>query len=163
MSRIRGRPSCPVAYFWGMRLTVFTDVSLRLVMRLAVAEGDELLTTRTVAGMLRVPYTHMAKAVARLADMGLVEARRGRNGGLRLTESGRRATVGSIVRELEGGGDLAGCEDDPPCPLRAACRLRTALDQAREAFYASLDAVTVESLVSSPTRDTLTLLRFGPE
>lgn len=146
-----------------MRLTAFTDVSLRLVMRLAVAEGEELLTTRTAAGMLHVPYTHMAKAVARLADMGLVEARRGRNGGLRLTESGRRASVGSIVRELEGGGDLAGCEDDPPCPLRAACRLRTALHEAREAFYASLDAVTVESLVSSPARDTLTLLRFRPE
>lgn len=142
-----------------MRLTAFTDVSLRLVMRLAVAEEGELLTTRAAAGMLSVPYTHMAKAVARLSDMGVVRALRGRNGGLRLTEEGRRASVGRIVRELEGGGDLAGCEDDPPCPLRAACRLRGALRDAREAFYASLDAVTVESLVWSPTRETLTLLR----
>ncbi|WP_026122776.1 RrF2 family transcriptional regulator [Nocardiopsis halotolerans] len=142
-----------------MRLTAFTDVSLRLVMRLAVAEEGELLTTRAVAGMLSVPYTHMAKAVARLSDMGLVEARRGRNGGLLLTEKGRWASVGSIVRELEGGGDLVGCEDDPPCPLREACRLRGALREAREAFYTSLDGVTVESLVAPPTRDTLTLLR----
>jgi Rrf2 family nitric oxide-sensitive transcriptional repressor len=146
-----------------MRLTAFTDVSLRLVMRLAVADEGELLTTRTAAGMLGVPYTHMAKAVARLSDMGLVEARRGRNGGLLLTESGRRASVGSIVRELEGGGDLAGCEDDPPCPLRAACRLRGALSRAREAFYTSLDGVTVESLVSPPTRQALALLRSAPE
>ncbi|HJE59432.1 MAG TPA: Rrf2 family transcriptional regulator [Nocardiopsis listeri] len=142
-----------------MRLTAFTDVSLRLVMRLAVAREGELLTTRDAAGMLHVPYTHMAKAVARLAEMGLVEARRGRGGGLRLTEAGRRSSVGAIVRELEGAGDLAGCEDDPPCPLRAACRLRVALWQAREAFYVSLDGVSVESLVSSPTRQTLTLLR----
>ena len=56
----------------GMRLTAFTDVSLRLIMRLAVAREGELLTTRTVATMLAVPYTHMAKAVARMADMGLV-------------------------------------------------------------------------------------------
>ncbi|WP_444960723.1 RrF2 family transcriptional regulator [Nocardiopsis sp. M1B1] len=142
-----------------MRLTAFTDVSLRLVMRLAVADEGELLTTRAVAAMLSVPYTHMAKAVARLSDMGLVEARRGRNGGLLLTESGRRASVGAIVRELEGAGELAGCEDDPPCPLRAACRLRGALREAHEAFYTSLDGVTVESLVSPPTRDALTLLR----
>ncbi|GAB2495314.1 RrF2 family transcriptional regulator [Nocardiopsis aegyptia] len=142
-----------------MRLTAFTDVSLRLVMRLAVAREDERLTTRAAAGMLAVPYTHMAKVVARLSDLGLVEARRGRGGGLRLTAAGLRASVGSIVRELEGSGDLAGCEDDPPCPLRAACRLRGALSTAREAFYASLDEVTVESLVSAPVGEVLTLLR----
>ena len=56
-----------------MRLTTFTDLSLRIVMRLAVA-GEETLTTRSVAGMLAVPYTHAAKAVARLSEMGLVEA-----------------------------------------------------------------------------------------
>lgn len=142
-----------------MRLTAFTDVSLRLVMRLAVAKEGELFTTRTVAGMLVVPYTHMAKVVARLSELGLVEARRGRGGGLLLTEAGRRSSVGAIVRELEGDGDLAGCEDDPPCPLRAACSLRGALARAREAFYASLDEVSVESLVASPTRQVLTVLR----
>ncbi|MFI6577328.1 RrF2 family transcriptional regulator [Nocardiopsis sp. NPDC050513] len=141
-----------------MRLTAFTDVSLRLVMRLAVAEEGELLTTRTVAGMLAVPYTHMAKAVARLSEAGIVEARRGRGGGLLLTDRGRRASVGEIVRDLEGDGDLAGCEDDPPCPLRAACRLRVALREAREAFYASLDGVTVQSLVTQPAQDVLVLL-----
>lgn len=145
-----------------MRLTAFTDVSLRLIMRLAVAREGELLTTRTAAGLLGVPYTHMAKAVARMSDMGLVEARRGRGGGLRLTAEGGRASVGAIVRELEGDGDLAGCEDDPPCPLRAACRLRGALHEAREAFYASLDQVTVASLVETPARETLVLLREPP-
>lgn len=145
-----------------MRLTAFTDVSLRLVMRLAVAGEDERLTTRAAAGMLAVPYTHMAKAVARLSDMGLVETRRGRGGGLRLTGAGRTCSVGAIVRELEGDGDLAGCEDPPCCPLRQACHLRGAFARAREAFYASLDAVTVESLVAPPTHQVLTLLRQPP-
>ncbi|MBG0825035.1 Rrf2 family transcriptional regulator [Planomonospora sp. ID91781] len=134
-----------------MRLTAFTDISLRIVMRLAVAGEGELLTTRVVADMLAVPYTHAAKAVARLSELGLVEARRGRGGGMRLSEAGRGASVGGVVRALEGADDVVGCEDDPPCPLRAACRLRAALRQAQEAFYASLDAVTVDSLVAAPT------------
>ncbi|WP_327092105.1 Rrf2 family transcriptional regulator [Nonomuraea sp. NBC_01738] len=134
-----------------MRLTAFTDISLRIVMRLAVAHRDELLTTRAVAGMLAVPYTHAAKAVARLSELGLVEARRGRGGGLQLTGKGHAASVGEIVRGLEGAGDVVGCEDDPPCPLRAACRLRAALRQAQESFYASLDGVSVASLVAAPT------------
>jgi Rrf2 family transcriptional regulator, nitric oxide-sensitive transcriptional repressor len=134
-----------------MRMTAFTDISLRIVMRLAVARENELLTTRAAAEMLAVPYTHAAKAVARLSELGVVEARRGRGGGLQLTEAGRAASVGAIVRELEHAGDVVGCEDEPACPLRAACRLRTALRQAQESFYASLDAVTVASLVEGPT------------
>ncbi len=141
-----------------MRLTAFTDISLRIVMRLAVAGGDELPTTRAVAESLAVPYTHAAKAVARLGELGLVETRRGRGGGLWLTGAGHRASVGGIVRRLEGGDDLVGCEDDPPCPLRAACRLRTVLREAQEAFFAALDPITVDSLVASPTGPVLVLL-----
>ncbi|WP_310709247.1 Rrf2 family transcriptional regulator [Nonomuraea sp. 3-1Str] len=89
-----------------MRLTAFTDISLRIVMRLAVARREELMTTRAVAGLLAVPYAHAAKAVARLSELGLVEARRGRGGGLQLTEKGRRASVGGIVRALESAGDV---------------------------------------------------------
>jgi Rrf2 family nitric oxide-sensitive transcriptional repressor len=107
-----------------MRLTAFTDIAMRIVMRLAAVRGDELLTTREIADALAVPYTHAAKAVARLSEMGLVEARRGRGGGLQLTELGRGTTVGAVVRGLEGGGEVVGCEDAlMPCPLRAACLL----------------------------------------
>ncbi|MFI7442005.1 RrF2 family transcriptional regulator [Nonomuraea indica] len=146
-----------------MRLTAFTDISLRIVMRLAVSGRDELVTTRAVAELLVVPYTHAAKAVARLSELGLVETRRGRGGGLQLTEAGRQASVGGIVRSLEGGGDVVGCDDDPPCPLRAACRLRAALREAHEAFYASLDTVTVGSLVAAPTGPALLSLAGRPE
>ncbi|KIX64184.1 transcriptional regulator, partial [Streptomyces sp. MBRL 10] len=64
-----------------MRLTRFTDLALRTLMRLAVEETD-LPTTREVASSMEVPYTHTAKVVARLQHLGLVEARRGRGGGL---------------------------------------------------------------------------------
>ncbi len=46
---------------------------------------------------------------------------------------------------------MVDCEGSTPCPLRSACRLRSALRQAEDAFYASLDPLTVGDLVSSPT------------
>ena len=52
---------------------------------------------------------------------------------------------------MEGEGEVVACDDDPPCPLRAACRLRRALREAQEAFYAALDPLTVTDLVTSPT------------
>ncbi|WP_329207520.1 Rrf2 family transcriptional regulator [Streptomyces sp. NBC_00683] len=135
-----------------MRLTRFTDVALRVLMRLAVATGDEdPPTTREVAATMQVPYTHAAKVVARLQHLGLVDARRGRGGGLTLTGAGRSASVGALVRQLEGPGEVVECEGATPCPLRSACRLRSALRAAEEAFYASLDPIAVTDLVSSPT------------
>ncbi|MFE6686447.1 nitric oxide-sensing transcriptional repressor NsrR [Streptomyces sp. NPDC057743] len=134
-----------------MRLTKFTDLALRAVMRLAVAERGDSLTTREVAEAMDVPYTHMAKAISRLQHLGVVEARRGRGGGLELTALGHRASVGWLVRELEGEDEVVACEGDPPCPLRAACRLRRALREAQEAFYATLDPLTVSDVVASPT------------
>lgn len=134
-----------------VQLTKYTDLALRAVMRLAVADGSALLTTRQIADAMRVPYTHAAKAIAHLQHLGVVEARRGRGGGLALTGSGRSARVGELVRELEGDREAVTCEGANPCPLAGDCRLRHAFAQAQLAFYASLDRYTVEDLVDSPT------------
>lgn len=143
-----------------MRLTKFTDLALRSVMRLAVCATDEVLTTREVAEAMDVRHTHAAKAITRLQHLGVVEARRGRGGGLALTAMGLHASVGWPVRQLEGEDEVVSC-DDPPCPLRGACRLRHALREAQKAFYAALDPITVAELVTSPTGPVLMAL-VGP-
>ncbi|GJF34216.1 HTH-type transcriptional repressor NsrR [Kitasatospora sp. NE20-6] len=145
-----------------MRLTKSTDIALRIAMRLAVLDEASNPTTREVAAAVDVPFTHAAKVVSRLQHLGVVEARRGRSGGLALTLAGRTGSLGALLRELEGVGDVVGCEDDPPCPLRAACRLRGVLRQAQEAFYAVLDPLSVEDLVASPTGPVLLGLSARP-
>jgi Rrf2 family nitric oxide-sensitive transcriptional repressor len=146
-----------------VRLTKFTDLALRSVMRLAVLkDGDAPLATREVAEVIGVPYTHAAKAITRLQHLGVVEARRGRGGGLTLTDLGRHASVGWLVRELEGDGEVVACEGETPCPLRGACRLRGALRAAQEAFYSALDPLTVADLVASPTGPVLVGLTLRP-
>ncbi|MBZ4018733.1 RrF2 family transcriptional regulator [Streptomyces purpurogeneiscleroticus] len=139
-----------------MRLTKSTDLALRTVMFLAVR--DTASTAREVAQAMQVPHSHLAKVAARIQHLGVVEGRRGRGGGLALTAAGRRASVGWLVRELEGVGDVVDCEGDPPCPLAGACRLRRALREAQEAFYASLDPLTVDDLTASPAGPVLLTL-----
>ncbi|MFJ4618376.1 RrF2 family transcriptional regulator [Streptomyces sp. NPDC088812] len=135
-----------------MRLLRSTDLALRVLMRLAVA-GETTPTTRDVAAAMEVPYTHAAKVVAELQHMGLLEARRGRGGGLALTEKGRTASVGAVVRAFEGDGDVVDCEGgtSTPCPLSSGCRLRGALRRAQEAFFASLDPLTITDMIAEPT------------
>lgn len=142
-----------------MQLSGFTDLALRIVMRLAVLE-DSASTTRTVSDQLQVKYTHAAKAVAALQRLGVVETRRGRAGGLRLLDEARSRSVGRLVRSLEGPDELVQCEGDVPCPLRGGCRLRSALRDAQEAFFAALDPLTIGDLTEPPTR--AILLTLGP-
>lgn len=141
-----------------MRLTKFTDLALRVVLRLAQADPTERLTVRDVAASVGAPYTHLAKVVSRLQHLGVVEARRGRNGGLTLTEHGRSTSVGHIARQLEGEGDVVGCLDTPPCPLLQGCTLRGALRVAQEAFYATLDPIIVRDL--APSRQSMLTQSF---
>ena len=61
------------------------------------------------------------------------------------------AGVGWLARHLEGDDEVVECEGATPCPLRSACKLRMALREAQDAFYASLDPLTVTQLTAGPT------------
>lgn len=131
-----------------MQLTRFTDIGLRVLMRLAAGSGEGTHTARGLAGELAVPQTHVAKVVSRLSEMGVVHARRGRSGGLTITPLGRTAGVGWVTRRLEGDDEVVDCDRPVPCPLAPVCRLRGALAAAQHAFYESLDTLTVDDLVA---------------
>lgn len=141
-----------------MQLTQFTDLGLRAVMRLAVADDDETITTAALAAQVSVSYTHMSKVVTHLRELGIVDARRGRGGGLSITERGRGVSIGWLARQLEGDGEVVTCEGDHPCPLRQACRLRGALRKAQDAFYRSLDEMTVSDVTTATTKTVLLTL-----
>ncbi|WP_369046475.1 RrF2 family transcriptional regulator [Sinomonas sp. P10A9] len=130
-----------------MRMTAFEDVSLRALMLLAANDTGEPLATRTIAEGIGTPYNHVSKAVLKLRELGYVEATRGRAGGVQLSDAGRKATVGGVLRALDTREDLADCETpNGDCPLSIQCGLRGALRRAREAFYRELDGVVVASL-----------------
>jgi Rrf2 family nitric oxide-sensitive transcriptional repressor len=146
-----------------MELNGFTDLGLRLVMRLAVLDNDGTATTRDLARELNVSYTHATKVVTSLERLEVLETRRGRGGGIRLTDAGRSASIGALVRALEGPGEVVECEGSQPCPLRDACRLRGALARAQAAFLGALDPLTVADMAAPPTQQVLLSLTRRPQ
>ncbi|AHH17352.1 transcriptional regulator, BadM/Rrf2 family [Nocardia nova SH22a] len=141
-----------------MQLSRFTDLGLRAMMRLAVSSGaEERVTAKLIARQVNASEHYVAKAVTKLSDLGLVASQRGRAGGIFLTDAGRAATVGQIVRGLEGSAEVVDCVGDHPCPLAGACRLRRILAQAQESFYLELDRYTLRDLVDRRTQQLLHL------
>ncbi|MGQ4597732.1 Rrf2 family transcriptional regulator [Nocardia sp. R6R-6] len=146
-----------------MQLSPFTDIGLRTIMRLAVDDGaDSRVTTKLIARQVGASERHVAKAVSQLVDLGLVQTHRGRSGGLVITAAGRSASIGELIRELEGDREVVACGQPHPCPLIGACRLRRILADAKKAFYTELDRYSVEDLVTSPTAELLHLLAHSP-
>ncbi len=129
-----------------MRLTVFTDYSLRVLLMLA-GRGDDLLTIAEVAEFFGISEAHLMKVTHTLGKSGWVETVRGRNGGMRLIVDPETLRLDQIIAYLEGDFALAECFTPAnQCRLSGACGLERALAQAGSAFNAALSQHTLASL-----------------
>jgi Rrf2 family transcriptional regulator, nitric oxide-sensitive transcriptional repressor len=132
-----------------MRLTSHTDFALRLLMSLAVME-ERLVTIEEFATRHRLSRNHLMKVAQTLVSLGYVTGVRGRTGGLKLARTASSIRMGEVVRALEDDTALVECLGDGPttCILNGACLLTRTMGRAREAFFASLDEVTLADLVA---------------
>lgn len=143
-----------------MKLSAFTDVCLRTIMVLA-SPGVGQLTSREISESVGVPYNHVAKAVLELRTLGILQVTRGRNGGAALSDQAMEASLGGLLRKLDKRTDIVDCTDHDAqsnCPLSGNCRLRSVFRQAREAFYASLDPLSIQDIC--PTSSAVKTLPF---
>jgi Rrf2 family transcriptional regulator, nitric oxide-sensitive transcriptional repressor len=130
-----------------MRLTTFTDYSLRVLLYVAAAPEGRA-TIAEIARAYAISEHHLVKVVHFLGKEGLLVNTRGRGGGLRLARSPERINVGAVVRVAEGEDRPAECFDrrSNTCALAGACALQGALREALGSFYATLDRYSLEDL-----------------
>lgn len=136
-----------------MRLTRYTDYSLRLLMYLAL-KPDELCTIKEIAEHYRISENHLMKIAHQLGVAGDIDTVRGRGGGLRLAKSPEAINVGAVARRAEQDSALVECfkPEANLCVLTPACVLKGVLGKAEERFYEELDQVTLADLVKPQLR-----------
>lgn len=128
-----------------MQLTLFSDLSLRVITLMAMGEPGRKYTAAEVAESLNASRAHVSKVVSRLVELGFLEAVKGRNGGIYLRESATEKSVGKLLRTLENN-EVVDCVGTD-CPLLPTCLLRGKLAAAQEAFFAALDPVLIADLI----------------
>ncbi|MCC1493778.1 Rrf2 family transcriptional regulator [Cognatishimia sp. F0-27] len=131
-----------------MRVTKRTNIAMRVLMFCAANPG-RLVTKHEIAQVCNASENHLAQIINHLAQQGYLHTQRGRNGGLELGRPATEIRIGDVFRLLEAPVPLAECfaDRDNTCPLTKACRLRLALTDAANAFYATLDPLTLDALV----------------
>jgi Rrf2 family nitric oxide-sensitive transcriptional repressor len=136
-----------------LRLTVYTDYSLRLLMYLALKD-DGLATIAEIAESYGISKNHLLKVAHQLGVAGYVATVRGRSGGLRLAKPAEAIGLGEVVRHTEPDMALVSCFDpvNAPCAIQRCCVLQGALEKARLAFVDVLDGYTLSDLVKPRAR-----------
>lgn len=132
-----------------MRLTQHTDYALRVLTYLGLKAPDDLATIKQIAGCYGISENHLMKVVHRLAQSGLIETVRGRQGGMRLAMEPAHISLGRVVRECEEDMRLVECFDPVTnnCVIAPVCALPSILDEALIAFLAVLDRYTLADLL----------------
>jgi len=133
-----------------MRLTQWTDYSLRVLMYCAQYESRQMgATIQEIADQHDISKSHLTKIVMTLAGAGYLQTTRGRGGGIRLGLPPYEIRIGDVVRETETDFLLVECFDQSSssCALMPSCRLRSVMSNALNAFYEQLDKITLADLM----------------
>jgi Rrf2 family nitric oxide-sensitive transcriptional repressor len=129
-----------------MRHTTHADFALRVLLYLRVAPGRRA-SVGEVAEAHRVSRHHLDKVVQRLAGAGLVTTTRGRGGGIHLDRDPVTITVGEVMRAMENDFAVVECLGPARyCRVAGVCGARSVFASALDAYFAVLDAATLEDI-----------------
>jgi Rrf2 family nitric oxide-sensitive transcriptional repressor len=145
-----------------MKLSLFTDYALRILMFAAI-KGESFRVDEVTAAY-GISRNHVAKVIHTLAQLGYLETRRGRGGGIQLARPAGEIHIGKLVRQTEDQPVIVECFDPATntCPISGSCLLKGVLAQAVNAFYATLDRHTLQELVSGPQRIRMSKMLMPP-
>jgi len=136
-----------------MRLTLYTDYSLRVLLYLALKKG-QMVTISEVASFYKVSRSHLMKAVHNLGMRGYIVTRRGKNGGMRLSRPAHEIVIGDVIRKMERDSDLLGCFNatDESCGNTRICSVKSMMINARDNFFDMPDRHTIADALKPPVK-----------
>ncbi len=112
--------------------------------------------TAMVAESEAIPRKFLEMILVQLRDNGIVESRRGAQGGYRLLRDPARISLADIIRIVDGPLALTPCASRTrfrpctDCVAVSLCRLQPVMRQARDAVAAVLEQCSLASLAIAP-------------
>lgn len=133
-----------------MRLTKFSDYSLRVLMYAAMA-GDRLVTIEETTRIYNISRAHLMKVVNALTQAGYIKGVRGRSGGFTLAKAPEDINLGEVVRRTEPDFALVECfAAGNECRVTRTCLLPAVFNEALRAFIGTLDRYTLADIMLEP-------------
>jgi Rrf2 family protein len=132
-----------------MRVSAKTDYALRAAVELATADGDTPIKGERLATSQSIPLRFLENILLQLRHAGIVESRRGADGGYRLARPAEEITLADVIRAIDG--PLAGVSGARPETLAfqgASEPLRDVWIAVRAALRGVLERTTLADVAS---------------
>ena len=151
-----------------MKVSTRGEYGVRAMVALAHHYGIGPMSIAAVAKESSVPYAYLEQLIVPLRKAGLVESKRGAQGGYQLTRPPEQVKVGEVYRIMEGPVAPMECvsedESEQTCPLIDGCETRPVWLKLRDSIAGVLDSMTLADLISQGNaRREARALRNAPE
>jgi Rrf2 family nitric oxide-sensitive transcriptional repressor len=143
-----------------MRLTRFTDYSLRVLIYLGLQQG-RLVTIRCISDAYGISRNHLMKVVSLLTRLNYLNAQRGPGGGICLAKPPEDINLADVIKDTEEDLVMVECFDDNGnCVITPECKLQHILRQALNAYIETLNTHTLQDLLE-PEKELSLLLKIS--
>ena len=129
-----------------------TKYALKALLALTEHRGDQPVRIADLARQERIPRKFLELILLDLRNQGLVRSQKGKGGGYLLARDPRKVYVGQVVRLFDGPLAPVPCASQTAyvrcadCANEAACGVRLAMKEVRDATARILDRLSLASL-----------------
>jgi Rrf2 family protein len=134
-----------------VRISAKTDYALRAALELAAAPADGAwIKTETVAERQGIPLPFLLNILAELRTAGLVQSRRGADGGYRLALPAGEIKLADVIRAIDGPlANIAGERPEDVAYAGAAVALRDIWVALRAKMRVVLEGTTLADVTAA--------------
>lgn len=135
-----------------LKLSRLTDYAIVVMGRISQLEDGHVCSASDVSRNIGVPEPTVAQILKQLTRAGLLEARRGVNGGYRPLKAAEEMTVADIIVALDGPIALTACVDggEGGCSVARLCPVRGNWDKVNQAVAGAFESVTIADMLCPP-------------
>lgn len=131
-----------------MKLSKRGEYGLKALIDLAAGDAEAVIHIRELAEREQIPVKFLEQILLSLKNAGLLQSRRGMNGGYYLARPPEEITLGQVVRTLDGPLAPIRCVSQMAyercvCENENTCGLRLVMLDVRNAISEILDETTL--------------------
>ncbi len=132
-----------------MTISQKCQYAVRAVFELSKRRGAGPITIGDLAQKQAIPARFLEIILNELKQGGVVESRRGVQGGYMLIGEPKDVTVGRIIRFIDGPLDPVKCigTQNEKCPLKGGCAFNELWTKAKKAVETVYDSTTFQDLI----------------
>jgi Rrf2 family protein len=140
-----------------VRVSAKVDYAVRAAIELAASDGDGLVKAEAIASAQGIPRKFLDNILQQMRQAGIVESRRGPDGGHRLARDADDVTVADVIRAIDGPlANVGGRSPDAVDFPGPAARLREVWVALRVSIREVLEEVTLADIVAGELPDAVT-------